>query len=67
VLGVFLGSMSAVEKQQTHAALYAALEAGTLTPVVAVELPLADAPRAHEEVMEPSAGGKAGNIVLVVS
>ena len=50
----------------THRALYDAMNRGALTPMVGMALPLADAPRAHVEVMEPSAGGKVGNITLVV-
>ena len=45
-----------------HAALVAGLENRTLRPVVGKELPLADAPNAHEAVLEPGAYGK---IVLV--
>jgi NADPH:quinone reductase len=44
------------------AALNASFENGALTPVVAQELPLAEAARAHERVM---AGGAHGKIVLV--
>jgi NADPH:quinone reductase-like Zn-dependent oxidoreductase len=42
--------------------LTAGLENGTLTPVVARELPLSDAVKSHVAVMEPGAKGK---IVLV--
>ncbi|HKG21657.1 MAG TPA: NADPH:quinone reductase [Blastocatellia bacterium] len=45
-----------------HSALIAGLECGTLRPVVGKELPLAEAARAHREVMEPGARGK---IVLI--
>ena len=45
-----------------HAALVAGLENGTLNPIVGREMPLADAPLAHQAVMEPGAYGK---IVLV--
>jgi NADPH2:quinone reductase len=45
-----------------HAALGAGLEAGTLRPVVGRELPLAEAARAHEEVLKSGAYGK---IVLI--
>src|SRR5256885_3103967 len=45
-----------------HAALVAGLENKTLRPIVGQELPLADAPRAHTEIMEPGAFGK---IVLI--
>ncbi len=45
-----------------HAALVAGLESGTLRPVVGQELPLQDAPKAHEAVM---AAGAYGKIVLL--
>jgi NADPH2:quinone reductase len=45
-----------------HAALVAGLANGTLNPIVGREFSLADAPRAHEAVLEPGAHGK---IVLV--
>jgi NADPH:quinone reductase len=50
------------EEQEIHAGLIAGLENGTLRPIVGKELPLAEAPRAHKEVLEPGAFGK---IVLV--
>jgi NADPH2:quinone reductase len=34
------------------------LESGTVKPVIGRELALADAPRAHELIMEPGAFGK---------
>jgi NADPH2:quinone reductase len=45
-----------------HAALVAALENGSLKPVIGRELPLAEAARAHQLLMEPGAHGK---IVLI--
>lgn len=66
IRGIFLPSQSGAESKETHAALYAAMESGALIPVVATEIPLAQAPQAHVEVMEPSSGGKAGNVVLTV-
>jgi NADPH2:quinone reductase len=45
-----------------HAALVAGLDTGALHPVVARELPLVEAPRAHQLMMEPGALGK---IVLI--
>jgi NADPH2:quinone reductase len=45
-----------------HAALAAGLESGTLRPVVGQEIPLAEAARAHQAVMEAGAYGK---IVLI--
>jgi NADPH2:quinone reductase len=50
------------ETSQIHAGLYAGLENGTLRPVVAKQLPLAEAARAQKEILEPGAVGK---IVLV--
>ena len=50
------------EMAEIHAALFAGMESGTLRPVVGKKLPLAEAARAHKEVLEPGAAGK---IVLV--
>jgi NADPH2:quinone reductase len=63
VIAMSLFNASPPELASIHAALGAGLEAGTLRPVVGRELPLADAPRAHEEVLKPGARGK---IVLIV-
>jgi NADPH2:quinone reductase len=46
------------DAQSIHAALVAGMENGTLRPVVGKEMPLAEAPRAHKEIMEPGAYGK---------
>jgi NADPH2:quinone reductase len=62
VHGMLLFNAAEKELASIHAALVAGLANGTLRPVVGQELPLADAPRAHEAVMEPGAHGK---IVLV--
>ncbi|HEX7316179.1 MAG TPA: NADPH:quinone reductase [Pyrinomonadaceae bacterium] len=62
VLGLTLFNMTPQESAGIHAALGAGLEAGTLRPVVGRELPLAEAARAHEEVLKPGAYGK---IVLI--
>jgi NADPH2:quinone reductase len=62
ILGMTLFNASPHELQSIHAALGAGLEAGTLRPVVGRELPLAEAARAHEEVLKPGAYGK---IVLI--
>jgi NADPH2:quinone reductase len=62
IFGMTLFNANESELASIHAALAAGLENGTLTPVISRELPLADAPRAHEAVMEPGAHGK---IVLV--
>jgi NADPH2:quinone reductase len=50
------------EVAEIHAGLYAGMENGTLRPVVGKKLPLAEAARAHEEILKPGASGK---IVLI--
>jgi NADPH:quinone reductase len=62
ILGMTLFNVSPQDLASIHAALVAGLEAGTLRPVVGREVSLAEAARAHEEVMKPGAYGK---IVLV--
>jgi len=62
ILGFTLLNASREELARIHAAVVAGLESGTLRPVVGREIPLAEAPRAHQAVMEPGAYGK---IVLV--
>ncbi len=62
ILGMSLANASEAETTRLHAAIGAGLANGTLTPVVARELPLAEAGRAHEAVM---ASGAAGKIVLL--
>jgi NADPH2:quinone reductase len=62
ILGMTLMNATEAETASIHAALTAGLANGTLRPIVREELPLAEAPRAHEAVMEPGAFGK---IVLV--
>ena len=46
------------DAQSIHAALVAGMENGTLRPVVGKEMLLAEAPRAHKEIVEPGAYGK---------
>ena len=58
ILGMTLLNASAQQLASIHAALVAGLESGTLRPVVGQEMPLEDAPRAHQAVMEPGAYGK---------
>lgn len=62
ILGMALLNATAPELASIHAALVAGLESGTLRPVVGQEIPLAEAPRAHQAVMEAGAYGK---IVLI--
>ncbi len=58
ILGMTLFNVTDVEFVEIHAGLIAGLENGTLSPLVGRELPLAEAARAHEAVMEPGALGK---------
>ena len=64
VRGVLLFGTSEQESREMHAALGAGLENETLRPVIAQEIPLADAARAHEQIMKST--GAMGKIVLVV-
>lgn len=58
VLGMTLFNASPEESVSIHAAIGAGLESGTLRPIVGREFPLAEAARAHEEVLKPGARGK---------
>jgi NADPH2:quinone reductase len=62
VFGLALWGIPAEEIRRAHEAIVAGLESGALNPVVGTELPLQDAARAHQQVMEPGARGK---IVLI--
>src|SRR5271155_1603064 len=53
-----LWAITPAEETQIHAGIIAGLENATLRPVVAKELPLAGAPRAHNEVLTTAAAGK---------
>jgi len=57
-----LMNTSPPDMEKIHAALIAGLESGALRPVIGKEIPLAEAPRAHREVIESTAYGK---IVLI--
>lgn len=62
IVGMALVNASEPEVASIHAALGAGLANGTLRPVVGRELPLKEAPRAHEAILERGAYGK---IVLI--
>jgi NADPH:quinone reductase len=62
IRGFTLWAITPAEEADIHAGIIAGLENGTLRPVVAKELPLAEAARAHKEILEPGAAGK---IVLI--
>jgi NADPH:quinone reductase len=58
ILGMVLLNASDADLASIHAALVAGLANGTLKPVVGRELRLAEAPAAHEAVMQDGALGK---------
>jgi NADPH:quinone reductase len=62
ILGMSMMNTSPEEIRGIHAALTAGLENKTLRPVIREEVPLAEAPRAHTDLMKPDAYGK---IVLI--
>jgi NADPH2:quinone reductase len=62
VLAFSFWTVQPAEIAEIHAGLIAGLENGTLRPVVGRQLPLAEAARAHKEILEHGAVGK---IVLV--
>ena len=62
IRGFTLWGITPSEEADIHAGIFAGLENGTLRPVVGKELPLAEAARAHKEILEPGAAGK---IVLI--
>ena len=62
ILGMAIFNAAPQEMEQIHAGLYAGLADGRYQPVIRQELPLADAPRAHEMVFDVGGNGK---IVLI--
>ena len=62
ILGMALYHASPAQLVGIHQALVEGLRNGTLRPVIALELPLGEAARAHEAVLEP---GHHGKIVLI--
>jgi len=62
IRGMTLFNTNEEDLRSIHAGLYAALEAGVYTPIVAREFPLSEAAAAHKEVMENHAPG---NLVLI--
>jgi NADPH2:quinone reductase len=61
IRGMTLMNVTDAELYGIHRALGAALESGILRPVIDSELPLAEAARAHREILE---GGSRGKIIL---
>lgn len=64
VHGVFLSLATQPEIEDMNAALVRAIELGVVKPHISKIFPLAEAAKAHEEVITPSAGGALGKIVL---
>jgi NADPH2:quinone reductase len=62
IRGMTLWNVTEAQLHAIHSALYAGLENQTLRPIIQAEIPLAEAPRAHELVME---GNSHGKIVLI--
>ncbi len=62
ILGFALWGINEAEEREIHAGIAAGLECGAYRPVVGSELPLAEAQRAHVEILQSGAFGK---IVLV--
>jgi NADPH2:quinone reductase len=62
VLGMSLNTATEAEIRDGFGRIVEGLEKGTLRPIVAETLPLAEAARAHEKIMSPGALGK---IVLI--
>lgn len=58
IRGVMLWNISPAEYDEIHAGLKQALVDNTLRPVVALELPLDQAPLAHEKVLQAETNGK---------
>jgi len=58
LLGMRMFNATQEDHRIIHAAIVAGLEAGTLTPVVGRQMPLAQAAQAHAAVLEPGAYGK---------
>jgi NADPH2:quinone reductase len=62
IRGMAVFNASEPELHGIRMAIVAGLEAGTLRPIVGKKLPLADAARAHEEILH---GGAHGKIILL--
>jgi NADPH2:quinone reductase len=62
IRGMTLFNTPPAELAGIHLALQAGLACGALRPVIGQEIPLAEAPRAHEAVMQD---GKFGKILLI--
>ncbi len=62
VRGFTLWAATDAESAEIHAGIAAGLENATLRPIIGKELPLKDAPQAHQDILAP---GSFGKIILV--
>lgn len=62
IYGMSLFNSLQTDRDEIHAAIYDGLSKGFLNPVVREAIPLAEAPRAHSQILESKASGK---IVLI--
>jgi len=58
IYGMSLFNSPQEQRDEIHAAVYEGLAGGSLNPVVSKIFSLADAPKAHHEVIESKAAGK---------
>ena len=58
ILGMTLWAVTPADVAEIYAAIVAGLENGSLRPVIGQELPLSEAQRSHQQVLEPGAYGK---------
>ncbi len=58
IKGITNWNATPAELATAHAAIVAGMQRSGFKPQVGKEMPLADAPRAHEDVMKPGAYGK---------
>jgi NADPH2:quinone reductase len=58
ITGFMLFNTTPDELREAHEFIFQGLQQGMLNPIIRCELPLEDAPRAHDLVMESGAGGK---------
>ncbi len=63
IRGVMLTALRPEQLAELHKNLAAAMAKNAIRPIIARQFPLTEAPKAHETVMSPGAGGK---IVLVM-
>jgi hypothetical protein len=57
IRGFTLWAITPEEEADIYAGIFAGLENGTLRPIVGKELPLAEAARAHKEILESGSAG----------